>query len=448
MLTFIDALFIGSEAIFLAYTINKYRPHIFITLHVLIFWVFILIFNGVRTYLMNPDYSVDVYFIVHTLVMFYLLTMILIGVKYKNRSNNLIEEISRIPYSSIVSSISAWLIFHIYIIRAYGLAGLNLYSYRIEIGAPYWVLMVNSYLWYFAFGGFLVFIIRMSVKPLSVLKPLAILSASAFFLFAVIFNEVQSARRFLLMIGVLFVLIAFYRYGRRAFLYRLAVLIPLIFVGEYWQLIRKNISNPEFIYAVEDKEYSSAMLIYLDPTRGIETRSTIEGLSDRLSPFSILYSVSAQQLEDGTLTYGKILSRSLLNVVPALLVSNKETINADQQLAQAFKALPDDDIASGLLVVVQADFGPLAYGLVPLLISFLILAYAGRITHHKYSGLKILFLALAIGTAQIIEELPDALLVNIRDMLAIITIIYSFKIATTTIKDYLVYKNSQRINSK
>ena len=129
-------------------------------------------------------------------------------------------------------------------------------------------------------------------------------------------------------------------------------------------------------------------------------------------------------------------------------MSNKETINADQQLAQAFKALPDDDIASGLLVVVQADFGPLAYGLVPLLISFLILAYAGRITHHKYSGLKILFLALAIGTAQIIEELPDALLVNIRDMLAIITIIYSFKIATTTIKDYLVYKNSQRINSK
>lgn len=418
MLSLIDAGFALAEALLILTLVRYLRPHLFITLHAVVFWAVIVVFNGVSTWTLDARYDTTTYLLVHTLVLFYLVVVLASGVLLKR---SVIGAIESIPNRAINVCVGLWLAFRLYLLSKYGVASFNLLAFREDVGASYWEAALISMLWYLAFGALLAFVVKAAIRP-RILFTLQVLPAVAVLIFAVLFNEVAGARRLLFVLLALGGLVAIYHHGFRWKPLFLSVIacIPLVAAAEYYQRIRTNIVDEQVVEAIQDGNWITALRQYIG---GEQSSSTLENLQERFSPFKVLYVITEQQLDRGTTTNGRLIAQSFENVAPALLAPNKEVRNADEQLAEAFDALPRTDLPSGTLAMLQSDMHFLAYLISPLFITFLIWAYS-RLMLTDSPTLRIAFLGLAIGAAQSIEHLMDSLLVSARDAIVLVAFIW------------------------
>jgi hypothetical protein len=206
-----------------------------------------------------------------------------------------------------------------------------------------------------------------------------------------------------------------------------AVFCSILFLGiaEYFQQIRHNHEIlPDIIPLMNQGEFVEAARLYLTPT--VEPANDVT-ISDNLrtGPFEVLFAMTFSQIENETSTNGAVLAQSITNAVPSSLMRNKEYINADQIIADAFE-LEDTDLPTGILASFQSDLGFFGYLGAPILVVLLLRIYGKAVVHSENCMVRIVFLSVAVLTASYLEDVPDALLSNARDVAMLIVIIFLF----------------------
>jgi hypothetical protein len=376
-----------------------------------------------------------VYVLVHTLLAIYLAVFLVVGtlVFKANDTKPFLDTIAAIPKSVLSLCLTLWLGFRLYLLSKYGLASFNLLAVRELTDASYVDIGINTLLWYIALGSFLSFVIKASLDLRTLWNLFLVVLSSAFFIFAVVFNEMGSARRFLIQLLFLVTLVLLSKQQRllpqpKTILTTMLFALMLFGLAEYFQQIRENHLNlPEIIPLMNQGEFIEAAVLYLTPTLESENAlATLDNIQIRFGPFQVLYEITVRQVDRWAMTYGAVVIQSVLNVTPSLAVTNKEYVNADHIIAEAFD-LEDVDLPTGILASLQSDFSFFGFLVAPLVIALLLRLYGKGINKTDNHILQIVFLSAAGLTASYVEEVPDAIFTNAREVCVFITIVFVFR---------------------
>jgi hypothetical protein len=429
----IGIIFTLVDLLVIVYIILNSRPHPLIALHALLFWAFVVALNTIQVSIQVVVYKDNlVYLLVHVLLFLYLSLLLMVGTLAFERGDgkNFVYAIEGIPARIVFFCLSMWISFRMYLLFKYGLASFNLLATRDLIDADYTETAISTLLWYLAFGSFLTVVAKMVLNWRTLLNPWLVLPASVFFIFAVVFNELGSARRFLLLLVCLLTLVMHTRQQRilpshRTVLVAVFCSILVLGIAEYFQQIRHNHENlPEIIPLMNQGEFVEAARLYLTPS--VETGNdlaTTDNLEIRTGPFQVLFAMTSSQIENATSTHGAVLGQSIINAIPSFFMSNKDYVNADQIIADAFE-LEDTDLPTGILASFQSDLGFFGYMAAPILFVLLLRTYGKAVVASENFMLRIVFLSVAVLTSSYLEDVPDALLSNARDVAMLILIIF------------------------
>jgi hypothetical protein len=399
------------------------RLNLFAVLHALLFWAFIVAFHVITAFVLEPQYDLMIYLLVQTLLTVYLGIFLMTSASWE--APDVLERIRGTPYSVILVTLLPWLTFKCYLLGRYGLASFSLLAFRTQIDAFYWEAALNSLFWYFALGGFLAFVIRVASDAKAFRQLPVLMASAAVFVFASAFGEVGGARRFILTVAALGILtlVARERFLRvRTLMTTVLILVLSLIAVEYYQHIRVNATDPRVIALMAEGEIAEGIVAYLTLPEDDDPTVTYRNFQERVSPFEILYAMSAQQIDGGPLLWGAATQQSFINVIPSILYPEKETINADTVLAQAFDWEPID-LPTGVLAMFQADWSWMAYLITPVLFAYVIRGYSTLLLWSDNHFVRLLFLAGTVLTATYVEEVLDAILINARDILPLVLLI-------------------------
>jgi hypothetical protein len=404
-------------------TVFTVRLNLFAVLHALLFWAFIVAFHVITVFVLAPQYDLMMYLLVQTLLTVYLGIFLVTSASWG--ASDLLGRIRAIPYSVILVVLLPWLAFKCYLLGRYGLASFSLLALRAQIDAFYWEAVLNSLFWYFALGGFLAFVIRAASDAKAFGQLPVLMASTAVFVFASVFGEVGGARRFILTVAALGILtlVARQRPLRvRTLMTMVLILVLSLIAVEYYQHIRVNATDPQVMTLLAEGEIAEGIVAYLALPEDDDATVTYRNFQERVSPFEILYAISAQQIDHRRLLWGAATRQSFINVIPSIFYPEKETINADAVLAEAFDWEPID-LPTGVLAMFQADWSWVAYLITPVLFAYLIRGYSGLLLWSDNHFLRLLFLAGTVLTATYVEEVFDAILINVRDILPLVLLI-------------------------
>jgi hypothetical protein len=440
LLDVISVVFSALDFLLILFVILKHRPHPIATVHALVVWAFIVGFETISTLMGVVTYEDTLtYLLVHVLLLTYFSVFLLCSVLVlpANGTETFLAAIQKLSTSSLLICISLWLSFRIHLLFKYGVGSFNLLAMRDFVGATYFEASLITFLWHVALGAFLAYVVKIGIEFRNILNPWLLLPNGAFFIFACLFNEIQSARRFLVLLCFLLGLVILYSQRDRLPSLRTIVIVTLLGImtlgmAEYFMKIRKNAAdNPEIVSLMSQGDVASiveAGLQYLTPTdESSESFATADNLQERTSPFQTLYAITERQLLHLTVTKGDLATQSVLNVIPSAFAPYKETINGDHIIAEAFD-LPDIDLATGILASMQSEISFLGYLVTPLIMALIIRLYSNGIVRTSSPSLRIVFLSYCVLTASYVEDLPDAILENFRDatVLIVVVIVFSY----------------------
>ena len=416
----------------------KVKPNPLYCLHAILFWGFVVGYNTLSAWANDTGNDSSIYIFVHLLLLVYLAIYLLFAAIWSSPSetDTLFASIRSLTTKTLALSMLPWLIFRIYLLAKYGAASFQLLALRQEVDASYLEASLNTLLLYPALGAFFAYVIKGVFDPRSLLQPLITALSLFIFLFVCLFGELLSSRRFMFSILVLIALALVYRQGAPNPILRPRILIMAGFLGlitlalaEFYQQIRFNLFEPEFLSLVNEGDIFSiarAVFVYftLEPSVQhtvvpVESFATVENLTERFSPFQVMYAISERQIDNPITTNGQIFFQSFYNVIPSAFLPLKETKNADEFIAQAYD-LEDTDLPTGILASFQSDISWAAFVLTPLLMVMIIAGYKKLLLSSQDSLSKLVLLGLCILTATYIEALFDAVLVNLRDLVVLL----------------------------
>jgi hypothetical protein len=191
---------------------------------------------------------------------------------------------------------------------------------------------------------------------------------------------------------------------------------------EYYQHIRVNGTDPQVIKLFAEGDIVEGVVAYMTLPEEDDAGVTYRNLQERPGPFEILYAITQQQVDTRRMTWGAATRQSFINVIPSAVFPEKETVNVDVILAQAFD-WEVIDLPIGVLAMFQSDWSWAAYLVTPVLLAFLIQGYSMLLLWSESYLVRLLFLAVCILTTTYVEEVFDAILINARDILPMVLLI-------------------------
>jgi hypothetical protein len=431
------------DFLLVAFIILRFRPHPLLSLHALLFWAYLIALNNVHVWTEAAVYYDSlIYFLLHLLLLIYLTVFLLLSIN-RLPSQEFFRTIRDLPIGSLAGCLWAWLAVRIWLLFTYGMASFNLLAVRDLIEASYIDTALNVFMGIIALGAFLAVVVKLGLQQRSVLHPWVIVPASVFFLFACLFNELGSARRFLLLLFFLLVLTVMSQQRNlwptpKTILSGVLSAMVLFGMSEYYQQIRHNAENlPEVIPLINQGDISSIMeaaAIYFTPaTENDNALATIDNLEIRFGPMQSLYDLTAYQVEHLKTTHGAVLAQALINAMPSFLLRNKDYVNTDHVIAEAFE-MEDTDLPTGILACLQSEVAWFAYFISPALILLLIRVYSAALVKTYSIILRIVFLCMGGLTASYLEEVPDGILGNLRDVALFVVVVFALRVAAQFVR--------------
>jgi hypothetical protein len=417
-------LFAVVDALVVARVFRRRTFSLWISLHLVLFLCFVVLFNLAALLLGEVRYGAGLFFAVNALLVVYLAGLAGLGrlLRAHLASNHeQVEVLARVAEWQLVGWLLLWLAFKAYLYPRYGLHSFQLLRVRDAVGIPYWEAALNALLGFPALGAFLAFLLRVAGSPRELLKAHLTAPALAFFLLFGLTNEVEGTRRFF---AALLVWMAIgvcqsrgFRLRPRHLVLAGALLAAAVGFSEYFQRIRGNMVA--MTTATGSGESLPAFARYLAP-RGETSVLTLENLHERDNPFRLLYQVTGLQLARGAGTGGALTLQALANAAPAVAVLDKSYVTHDDLLVSAY-GLDGNDLTAVPLLSLQSDFSLLGYLLAPLLYVGLVWVYTKALAG---AGRDLSMVALgAAGAAFLtvfrVEDGVETLLITLRNFAAV-----------------------------
>ena len=258
--------------------------------------------------------------------------------------------------------------FNVYLFNEYGLltyVGEELQ--QLGIGLPNWVGPVRSLVRYMGLSAFIFFaslILKTNVKLRSIYGLL---------LLSLAINYAIEGRRAVIELTLLVLFMWSTARGRNVYSLKnlphimLALTALFLFSNVYQTYRTQLLSISARIDGGEADSLGNAVL---------NTEASLENYKARRAMWSFNYMVTDEQIKSPTRIYaGAMLVQSLLNSVPAALLSSKTVIDSDEMTSMLY-GFPVDDFPTNDFTSLLTDFGLLALPLFPVLIvAILWIAY-------------------------------------------------------------------------
>lgn len=418
----LTALFVFICGVFICYQIKKCRVHFLIAVHLLGFWINILLYGAISVAIHEINYDLSILLLTLLLILSYIICFYVLSPKLKKAYNDpIFAVINQIPRWAIQTTLITWLLAKVYLYYKFGIHGFWMLAYREKIGANEIEIIVNTILSHLAFGAVTIFTVKIGMSIRETLKDpfTTLLWMLSLLIFSFLYADLGlGARRTLIIVWVMLLLSIIYSNKK--------IKIKHILIGSLATLVLINLA---ILYqnTIRPTIGSTAHLGYISLER--TPLSGITGFigEERYAPIWLLYQVTSEQIDNLRLGQGRLLKHAIMNTIPRAFSPEKHYVDQDELLWGMYN-VPVTDLPTTFLVSFQAEISFLAYIIVPAMLILLYKIYIWLLFYFRgISGLlTMVILGNIIMILQSIEASIDTIFVTIRNTLILFLLFFGF----------------------
>ena len=451
-------LLIFSLTVFLSIglLLARIKHHFVYAAHICNFLLFLLVYGAIGSGI--PWGKLDVGALAWAIALILLYIAVYLYISKKLINNDALIKLNRFEVATPLNQklaiyiLNIWLVYKIATILLFGDDAITPLS---SVIIPYYIKIINSYFNYLVVGSLtiLLFWILQKIfidKQIRKIAVLAILWLIYLILFSTLAYE-QGARRFFLLLGILsgFYTLHIFQYKivqKQVIITGLAAIVLFLTLSEYYQSIRgsdyrRNVELHKHALIIKSEDLSGPARVgkallalgafYVPPkTKTMNGSALVRNAKIRQTPLAHLYALTHFRKTGYRAMGGQATMQSLRNVIPRAVLKNKHYSNIDEILHKNFpfcqSSRPEwcGDLSIGVVGQVFADYGTIAVPVIAVVLALITNFYLRLwlFWRERNNVVGLLLFGIVIYQTSYIEEVLDAILVDLRNLIPLILI--------------------------